>query len=263
MAAMVWAAATWVVIPNVDKDSNVQSLGAYAVAKQNNPYLKFIKVVRAEVLDRGTQHYTYRLAIQLVEGSQKKYYWSEILQDLGAPNQPPVLNIASFKPISGPASTPNWVTIPDVQKNLHVRSIITYAVERFNAQTQASFEFIDVLDGQLLDRGAKHYTYHLTIRVHDRYGVKKYKIEVFEDLNTPGQPPVLNLGHFILRSASLISVHFKMEDRIIPLQMKEFPFKKMLLVNAHVRKRNPNHQNGRMVLENSPGSAGQKANTLR
>ncbi|CAN6441832.1 unnamed protein product [Victoria cruziana] len=198
MAVVASASATWVVIPNVEKDSHVQSLGADAVAKQNNPYLKFVKVVHAEVLDRGAQHYTYRLAIRLVEGSQKKYYWSEILEDLGAPNQPPVLNIASFKPISGPASTPYWVAIPNVQKNLHVRSLITFAVERYNSQTHASFEFVDVLDGQFLDRGAKHSTYHLTIRVQDRYAVKKYKIEVFEDLATPGQPPVLNLGYFIL-----------------------------------------------------------------
>ncbi|XP_049934139.1 uncharacterized protein LOC126410124 isoform X1 [Nymphaea colorata] len=194
MAAMA-AATNWVVVPNVEKDSHVQSLGKYVVDTQNNPYLKFIKVVYAEVLNRGTEHYTYKLVICLVEGTRTAYYSSEILQDLGAPNQPPVLNIASFNPTSySPKPNPNWITIPNDGR---AWNLCSFAVKRYNSQNHASLRLSEVVFGQMLDRGTEHFTYHFTIRVSDRYYVEKtYKIEVFQELSAPGQPLVLNLGYF-------------------------------------------------------------------
>ncbi|CAN6441848.1 unnamed protein product [Victoria cruziana] len=193
MTAMV-TAANWVVIPNVERDSHVQSLGRYVVAKQNNPYVKFKKVVHAEMLDRGTEHYTYKLIIYLEEGIRRAYYFSEVLQDLGAPDQPPVLNIASFKPTSWPPKpNPKWVPVPINQR---VWYLCSFAVRRYNTQKHASLRLWRVVDGQVLDRGTQHFTYHFTIRVWDRWVKKTYKVEVFEDLSAPRQPPVLNLGYF-------------------------------------------------------------------
>ncbi|CAN6441856.1 unnamed protein product [Victoria cruziana] len=195
MAAMA-AAANWVAVPNVEEDSHVQYLGRYVVEKQNNPYLKFIKVVHAEVLDRGTQHYTYKLIIFLEEGTSTAYYSSEILQDLGAPHQPPVLNIASFKPVSyWPKPNPTWITIPNDGRALNLCS---FAVKRYNSQKHASLELLKVVYGQMLDRGTEHFTYHFTIKAMENYVQKTYQIEVFQDLSAPGRPPVLNLGYFNL-----------------------------------------------------------------
>ncbi|CAN6441844.1 unnamed protein product [Victoria cruziana] len=195
MAALA-AATNWVVVPNVEKDSHVQYLGRYAVDKQSNPYLKFKKVVHAEVLDRGTQHYTYKLIICLEEGTRTTYYSSEILQDLGAPHQPPVLNIASFNPISyWPQPSPNWVTIPN---DGQAWNLCWFAVKRYNSQNHASLKLMKVVSGQMLDRGTQHFTYHFTIKVMENYVEKACEIEVFQDLSAPGHPPVLNLGYFNL-----------------------------------------------------------------
>ncbi|KAF3783255.1 hypothetical protein EJ110_NYTH18603 [Nymphaea thermarum] len=88
-------------VPNVEKDSHVQYLGKFAVTRYNEQtkaYLEFIKVTEAQVLDRGTEHYTYKLAIQVHDGYAVKSFKSEVFQDLSAPGQPPVLNLGYFIP---------------------------------------------------------------------------------------------------------------------------------------------------------------------
>ncbi|CAN6441860.1 unnamed protein product [Victoria cruziana] len=192
--ATMAAATNWVVIPNVEKEGLVQGMGSYVVEKQNNPHLKFIKVVHAEVLDRGSQHYTYELIICLEEGTRTRYYSSQVLQDLGGPNGPPVINVASFKPISDwPKSNPNWVTIPNDGR---AWNLCFFAVKRYNSQNHASLKLLKVVRGQMLDRGTEHFSYHFTVKVLDHYVKKTYKIEVLQDLSAPGHPPVLNLGYF-------------------------------------------------------------------
>ncbi|XP_049932767.1 uncharacterized protein LOC116249885 isoform X2 [Nymphaea colorata] len=109
MAAMAFVAIArpyepsgWVAVPNVEKDSHVQYLGKFAVTRYNEQtkaYLEFIKVTEAEVLDRGTEHYTYKLVIQVHDGYAVKSFKSEVLQDLSAPGQPPVLNLGYFMPL--------------------------------------------------------------------------------------------------------------------------------------------------------------------
>ncbi|XP_031481870.1 uncharacterized protein LOC116251634 [Nymphaea colorata] len=109
MAAMALVATAYpykpsgfVPVPHVEKDGHVQYLGEFAVEKYNeqkHAYLKFIQVTEAQVLDRGTEHYTYKLVIKVQDGYAIKFYKSEILQDLSAPGEPPVLNVAYFKPL--------------------------------------------------------------------------------------------------------------------------------------------------------------------
>uniref|UniRef100_A0A5K1B1U2 Cystatin domain-containing protein n=1 Tax=Nymphaea colorata TaxID=210225 RepID=A0A5K1B1U2_9MAGN len=109
MAAMALAATAYpykpsgfVPVSHVEKDGHVQYLGEFTVKRyneQNHAYLKFIQVTEAQVLDRGTEHYTYKLVIKVHNGYAIKFYRSEILQDLSAPGHPPVLNIAYFMPL--------------------------------------------------------------------------------------------------------------------------------------------------------------------
>ncbi|KAF3783251.1 hypothetical protein EJ110_NYTH18595 [Nymphaea thermarum] len=107
MAAMAFVAIArpyepsgWVTVPNVEKDGHVQYLGKFAVTRYNEQtkaYLEFIKVTEAQVLDRGTEHYTYKLVIEVHDGYAVKLFKSEVFQDLSAPGQPPVLNLDTIK----------------------------------------------------------------------------------------------------------------------------------------------------------------------
>ncbi|KAF3783252.1 hypothetical protein EJ110_NYTH18597 [Nymphaea thermarum] len=110
MAAMALVATAYpykpsgfVPVPHVEKDGHVQYLGEFAVKRYNekkHAYLKFIQVTEAQVLDRGTEHYTYKLVIKVQNGYAITFYKSEILQDLSAPGKPPVLNVAYFTPLA-------------------------------------------------------------------------------------------------------------------------------------------------------------------
>ncbi|KAF3783234.1 hypothetical protein EJ110_NYTH18564 [Nymphaea thermarum] len=103
MAAMAFVAIArpyepsgWVAVPNVEKDSHVQYLGKFAVTRYNEQtkaYLEFIKVTEAEVLDRGTEHYTYKLVIQVHDGYAVKSFKSEALHNK-AKIKTPLLRIA-------------------------------------------------------------------------------------------------------------------------------------------------------------------------
>ncbi|CAN6449000.1 unnamed protein product [Victoria cruziana] len=109
MAAMAFAAIArpyepsgWVAVPDVEKDGHVQYLGKFAVTRYNEQtkaYLKFIQVTDAQVLDRGTEHYTYKLVVKVEDGYAVKLFGGEVLQDLSAPGQPPVLNLGYFMPL--------------------------------------------------------------------------------------------------------------------------------------------------------------------
>ncbi|KAF3786265.1 hypothetical protein EJ110_NYTH25792 [Nymphaea thermarum] len=187
----------WVIIPNVDKDSHAQDLGAFSVDvynQQSRAYLKFLQVVEGEELDRGSEHYTYRLAIKVLDGIETRLYFSEVLQDLSAPSQPPVLNLGSFAPVSDFPRLPTWSDIPDAANDERLHHLALFAVEIYNTENHAVLKLLQVVDGQVLDRGTDHYTYRLMIMVLDSYLVRYFTIEVFQDLSGPDQPPVLNLG---------------------------------------------------------------------
>ncbi|KAF3783232.1 hypothetical protein EJ110_NYTH18562 [Nymphaea thermarum] len=118
----------------------------------------------------------------------------------------------AFVAIARPYEPSGWVTVPNVEKDSHVQYLGKFAVTRYNKQTKAYLEFIEVTEAEVLDRGTEHYTYKLVIKVHDGYAVKFFKSEVFQDLSAPGQPPVLNLGYFIpslLGQMHCVDVEFK------------------------------------------------------
>ncbi|CAN6476209.1 unnamed protein product [Victoria cruziana] len=110
MAAMAFAAIArpyepsgWVAVPDVEKDGHVRYLGKFAVTRYNEQtkaYLKFIQVTDAQVLDRGTEHYTYKLVVRVKDGYGFKLFKSEVFQDLSAPGHLPVLNLGYFVPQS-------------------------------------------------------------------------------------------------------------------------------------------------------------------
>ncbi|CAN6441834.1 unnamed protein product [Victoria cruziana] len=187
----------WVPIPNADKDAHAQVLGAFAVDvynQQNHAHLKFLQAVKREELDRGSEHYTYRLIIKVMDGSETRLYWCEVLQDLSAPSQPPVLNLGSFAPVSHLPWFPTWSDVPDAPNDRHLHHLALFAVEIYNKQNHAALKLLQVVGGLVLDRGTDHYTYHLMIMVLDNYLMRYFKIEVFQDLSGHGQPPVINLG---------------------------------------------------------------------
>ncbi|CAN6448997.1 unnamed protein product [Victoria cruziana] len=99
--ARAYQPSGWVDVPYAKKDADIQSLGEFAVSRYNEQtkaYLKFVQVTEAWVLDRGTGHYTYRLVIKVEDGYGVKIFEGEVLQDLSAPGQPPVLNLGYFMP---------------------------------------------------------------------------------------------------------------------------------------------------------------------
>ncbi|KAF3783257.1 hypothetical protein EJ110_NYTH18607 [Nymphaea thermarum] len=239
MAAMAFVAIArpyepsgWVSVPYVEKDSHVQSLGEFAVTRYNEQtkgYLKFIQVTEAQVLDRGTEHYTYKLEINVEDSYGVKTFKSEVFQDLSAPGQPPVLNLGYFMPLSSHGALLSYpcdhgvdsnalvataypdhdehhdvhdvehlpfVPVPHAGMDVHVQQLGKFAVERFDVQTHAELKFIQVVEAEVFDRGTDHYTYHLLMKVRDGYDFKLYKCGVLQDLPGFEEPPVLNLGYF-------------------------------------------------------------------
>ncbi|XP_049934417.1 uncharacterized protein LOC116256783 isoform X2 [Nymphaea colorata] len=141
----------WVIIPNVDKDPHAQDLGAFAVDvynQQSHAYLKFLQVVEGEELDRGSEHYTYRLAIKVLDDTETRLYWSEVLQDLSAPSQPPVLNLGSFASVPHLPWLPTWSDIPDAANDERLHHLALFAVEIYSTQNHAVLKLLQVVDGQ-------------------------------------------------------------------------------------------------------------------
>ncbi|CAN6448970.1 unnamed protein product [Victoria cruziana] len=92
----------WVPVPHADADEHVRYLGEFAVERcdeRTHGYLKFIRVVEAEVLDRGGEHYTYHLLVRADGGRGPKLYKCEVFQDLSGHEEPPVLNLGYFEPL--------------------------------------------------------------------------------------------------------------------------------------------------------------------
>ncbi|KAF3771896.1 hypothetical protein EJ110_NYTH58837 [Nymphaea thermarum] len=97
MAALAFVAIAhqghehWRHVPDVEKNEKVQHLGMFAVKRyneQNHGKLMFVQVVEAMVLDRGTEHYTYRMVLKVHTGHGIKLYKAEVFDDLSAPCQP-------------------------------------------------------------------------------------------------------------------------------------------------------------------------------
>ncbi|CAN6448968.1 unnamed protein product [Victoria cruziana] len=92
----------FVPVPHAETDEHVQHLGKFAVERydeQTHADLKFIQVMEAEVLDRGSEHYTYHLLMKVHDGYDFKLYKSEVFQDLSGYEEPPVLNVGYFEPL--------------------------------------------------------------------------------------------------------------------------------------------------------------------
>ncbi|CAN6448967.1 unnamed protein product [Victoria cruziana] len=94
------------------------------------------------------------------------------------------------------AEHPPFVPVPRAETDEHVQYLGKFAVERYDEQTHAYLEFIQVMEAEVLDRGTEHYTYHLLMKVHDGHDFKLYKCVVLQDLSGYDEPPVLNLGYF-------------------------------------------------------------------